>query len=273
VLERLPKLAGANKVDGLVPGATALLVHPDLKGKDGKPLPIVAVREVGKGRTMAVMTDSVWRWSFTDKMRGEPGNAYDRFIMQTLRWLMRDPEVSRLRLVASKERAKIGEDVDFTVRALGADYQPLAGAQVGLQIAEGDHADSDAEVSGESGPDGTFTFPYTIKHGGVIRATARAELDGEALEASLLVFGDDSAAERSALASRPDVLSAIAKATRGSAQTLETATLEKVTLGGAETVSVDKHKEVPLWQSWPALVLLATTLSLEWILRRRWGFV
>ena len=40
----------------------ALLAHPFLNAEGG-PQPVVAVREVGKGRSMAVLTDSTWAWS------------------------------------------------------------------------------------------------------------------------------------------------------------------------------------------------------------------
>jgi uncharacterized membrane protein len=275
VLERLPKFAGVNKVDGLVAGATALLVHPDLKGRDGKPLPVLAVREAGKGRTMALMTDSLWRWSFSDKMRGDTGGGYDRFVAQAMRWLMRDPEVSRLRLLASQEHAKVGENVDFTVRVLGADYQPLPGAVVTLSVKDsGDAPDtqSDADISGQSGADGTFTFPYAVKRGGVIRAVAKTELDGEPLETTLLVYGEESALERTALTPRPDLMSLIAHTLGGTAQNIDGAQLEKMRLSDAEAVTVDRHREVSLWRTWPALFALMATLSAEWLLRRRWGF-
>ena len=243
VLERLPKLAGVNKVDGLVAGATALLVHPELKGRDGKPLPVLAVREAGKGRTMALMTDSLWRWSFSDKMHGDTGGAYERLVAQAMRWLMRDPEVSRLRLVASQEHAKVGESVDFTVRVLGADYQPLAGAVVTLTVSEGEG--TDAEVSGQSGSDGTFTFPYAVKHGGVIRAVAKTELDGEPLETTLLVYGDESALERAALTPRPDLMTLAAKTLNGSAQNLSNAQLSRVKLSDAESRTLRSRGKTP----------------------------
>jgi len=48
----------------LQPGATALLVASQPERGDGKPAPVLAVNNVGKGRTLALLTDSAWNWGF-----------------------------------------------------------------------------------------------------------------------------------------------------------------------------------------------------------------
>ncbi|MCC6808205.1 MAG: hypothetical protein IT381_12340 [Deltaproteobacteria bacterium] len=267
----LPKLSGVMKVDGLAPGGTALLVHPDLKARDGSPMPVLAVREVGKGRTLAVTTDTLWRWSFADKMRGESGQAYERLIAQMFRWLMRDPEASRLRLVASRDRVRVGESVDYSVRVLGADYQPLPKAPVTLTISE--HSRPDTVTSGETAEDGTYSYSYTVQHGGVVRAKAEARLEDDPLEATLLVYGDDADKERAALGSRDDVMGAIADATGGVAQSLDRADPSAWARAKATTTNVDRHQEIALWNTWAALLVVVSVLAVEWWLRRRWGFV
>jgi uncharacterized membrane protein len=270
-LQQLPKLAGAMKVDGLAPQSTALLVHPELKGKDGQPMPVVAVREVGRGRTLAVTTDSLWRWSYTDKMRGETGASYERLIGQMFRWLMRDPEASRLRLSASRDQVKVGESVDFSVRVLGSDYQPTAKVAVTLTLEEKDRPAM--PQSGETNADGVYSFSHPVQRGGVIKAIAETRIDDEPVSATLLVYGDDADKERSALAPRDDVMASIARELSGSTQRIERADPSEWPKAEASTSSVDRHKEVPLWNTWLALLLVSAALSLEWYLRRRWGFV
>lgn len=271
VIAGLPKLSGVMKVDGLAPGATALLVHPELKARDGSPMPIIAVREVGKGRTVAVTTDTLWRWTFSDKMRGETGQAYERLISQMFRWLMRDPEASRLRLVASRDRVRVGEAVDYTVRVLGPDYLPMAKAPVSLVVSE--HGRPDTLASGETAEDGVYSFSYTVQHGGVIRATAEARIEDDPLQASLLVYGDDADKERAALGSRDDIMTDIADATGGVTQALDRADPKAWARAKATTTNVDRHQEIALWNSWATLLVVALVLSIEWWLRRRWGFV
>src|SRR5690606_35328583 len=68
--ERLVPLDGTNVVLGARHDATVLLEHPTRKGADGRPLPVLAVREVGEGRTMALTVDSSWRWSLSEAAEG-----------------------------------------------------------------------------------------------------------------------------------------------------------------------------------------------------------
>ncbi len=97
--DRLPAMDGVNLNLGLSPGAAALLVHPGLQ-VDGKPLPVLAVREVGEGRTMALAVDASWRWSFSEAAEGRGNQAYLRFWKNALRWLVADPDdpLAELRL-------------------------------------------------------------------------------------------------------------------------------------------------------------------------------
>ena len=64
----LPELPGTNIVLGPTEGATVLAEHPTRRGQDGEAMPVLAIREVGEGRSMALTVDSSWKWSF----RGPP---------------------------------------------------------------------------------------------------------------------------------------------------------------------------------------------------------
>lgn len=271
LIQKLPPLPTSNDADGLAPQSTALLVHPTRKSKDGSPLPIIAVRDVGKGRTMAVLTDGIWRWAFTDKMRGDTGGAYDRFLSQMLRWLMRDPEVSKLQLQAARENVQSGDTLNLTVRALGSDYRPQAGAAVTVRIVEAGVPAVESAVT--TGEDGSAQVPYVSRRGGVVRVNASAEIDEERSEASLLVYATAADAERRAMASRPEQLEWLAASTGGQAQELGAAKWSKVKTKEAKVVSVDRHREVSLWSTWPAFALVCLVLSTEWWLRRRAGYV
>jgi uncharacterized membrane protein len=56
--KRLHPLDGTNVVLRAKPDAAVLLAHPDRKDADGRPLPILAVQEVGAGRSMALTVDA-----------------------------------------------------------------------------------------------------------------------------------------------------------------------------------------------------------------------
>src|SRR5262249_52770935 len=78
----LPLLEGLNLVGRARPQAQVLLEHPFLKGSDGQPLPVVAAEEVAKGRTLALLTDTAWRWGYWATRGGGAngdGRAFQKF--------------------------------------------------------------------------------------------------------------------------------------------------------------------------------------------------
>nr|MBA2541850.1 hypothetical protein [Deltaproteobacteria bacterium] len=62
VWKSLPQLEGVNLVASAKADATVLATHPRLKTKTGKPMPVIVAGEYGRGRSLAVTTDTLWRW-------------------------------------------------------------------------------------------------------------------------------------------------------------------------------------------------------------------
>src|SRR5262249_10103702 len=95
---RLAELQGTNLIAFARPGATVLGTHPLLKGSDGRPLPVLTVGEAKKGRVLALTSDSTWRWGFEATSEVEAQHPYQRFWEAAMRWLIRDPALSLLRI-------------------------------------------------------------------------------------------------------------------------------------------------------------------------------
>ncbi|MCB9777434.1 MAG: hypothetical protein H6742_02595 [Alphaproteobacteria bacterium] len=128
--QALPEMDGANVVVGLAPDSAALLSHPTLTGRDGAAMPVLAVREVGEGRTMALMVDSSWRWSFSEAAQGRGNQAYLRFWKNALRWLMADPEDQRVVVSPARENVLLGDELRIVAKVRDAGYLPTEGAAV-----------------------------------------------------------------------------------------------------------------------------------------------
>ena len=62
---QLPEMDGVNRIASLKSNAASLLNHPTAKDDAGKPLSVLSVQEVDKGRVMALNFDSSWRWSYS----------------------------------------------------------------------------------------------------------------------------------------------------------------------------------------------------------------
>ncbi len=272
---RLPELVGMNGSSGLMPGAEALLEHPTLPGNP----PVVAIREVRKGRSMSVATDSTWFWRFRAVADGGQGREYDRFWNQALRWLIRDPELSRVRVDARRAVLPRGEPVEADVRVLALDYGGLAEARVDVELVpvagesvdgpvpEGRAADRTTDEEGRASLAFSDVAPGTY----LLKARARTE-DGPVGEGAEPVIVEPTDRERRDPFPRPEILRALADASGGTFRTV-TEPFDEIPLETEQRVEVDRSRQIPLWDDVPWLFLLVGLLGAEWWLRRRAGLI
>jgi uncharacterized membrane protein len=272
----LPELDGTNLVLRAKPNATVLAVHPTRRGTDGRPMPVLTVGEAGKGRVLALTSDSTWRWGFgaAPTGEGERGRAYQKLWENSIRWLIRDPALSFLRVESERAEYARGQRVAFDVRALGPDYQPLRGVDVTLAVTPvgGDpHAQPIVTKSGRTDDDGEWHVELEPPPPGGYRATARATLAGRPLSEDEVFVVRGAGRELEEPEARDDLLRQIAAVTGGSFRG-PGASLDGLAFHAPRVVRVDQHRDVELWSGWWILAVAAACLSLNWALRRRWGY-
>ncbi len=280
VIARLPAFEGFNGSLALANNAEALLTHPAPRtGPSNQP--VLAVREVGKGRTMALLTDSLWFWALPDAGGGGRGTAHRELWANAIRWLIGDPALSRVRVEAKSAAFDPQEPVVLTVRTFDAAYSPLVGANITLTLdGFGDAPTPDqpggarrvTQVEGVSGADGEWTARIPSPGPGAYRARVTARMANAALgsdEDAFLVRQADR--ESSEGAPRPELLAALAAASDG-AVVLKPQDVEGLRWKLPEGVRVHKRKTEPLWDRTWVGVLLVAVWGLEWALRRRNGF-
>jgi uncharacterized membrane protein len=268
----LPPLPGLNFTAPLPAsdGARVLLEAPTLLS-GGRPAPVVAVREVGAGRSLSVMTDGTWHWGFVAAGDGQGGRAHQRFWNGALRWLVRDPSLTPLQIQPDRPAVEPGEPVGFSVAVRGPDYGPAPGAAV-----EGSLVAEDGRVIGRAaaraGPDGSARLEFPSPPPGAYRLQASSEVAGAPVErGSAAVAVRASGPEDSDAAPRPELLRQLAEATGGTFTRLPQAGLPELRLREPEVVEIGRKKDDPLWDRWWYLAILAGALSGEWVLRRRLG--
>jgi len=279
LIQKLPPFEGFNSTRGLAPGAEALLTHPAPRmGPPGQP--VLAVREVGKGRTLALTTDSLWFWALPDAGTGGRGTAHREVWANAIRWLIGDPALSRVRVEARAGAFDPQEPVMLTVRAFDPGYGPLAGANVDLVMEGVGGVTLDAKaptqlvtLQGVTGPEGEWTVKIPPPGPGAYRVRATARVRGAALgsdEDAFLVRSADR--EISEAAPRPELLAALSDVTGGQvvASAGEVAGLQWKL---PEGVRVHKRKTLPLWDRWWVAAVFALLWGSEWFLRRRKGYV
>ena len=141
----LAPLHGANRLTGLKQDAQALLTHPNEKAVSGEAMPVLAVGTLARGRTLALSTDTSYRWGIATAGRTGDGSAYERFWDRALRWLTRDPSLDAARITTDRER--YGPRGQVEIRGVLRDerYQPLAQASVRVGVFD----DTGQELQGE----------------------------------------------------------------------------------------------------------------------------
>ena len=265
---RLAPLEGANTITGLRGDGRALLFHPREHTPDGAPMPILAVGTAGRGRTLALATDTSWKWGITTGGSTGDASAYERFWDRALRWLTHDPALDPAHVTTDRER--YGAGARIRVEALLRDdrYDPIADRDVRLAILD----DAGNELSARD----------VVSDG---RGEARAELEGPSLaggyrvsarladeteslceEGFVVETGGDELADPRA---RPDTLRELAERTSGSYHDIADAP----SLGRFDTTrtrSLGTRTFAPFGTGW-ALLALVVLFGAEWLARRAWG--
>jgi uncharacterized membrane protein len=265
--ERMVELDGTNVPLGLRDDATMLLSHPSRTAADGKPLPVLSVREVGEGRTMALTVDASWRWSLSEAAEGRGNQAYLRFWKNALRWLMKDSTTARVTVDTPRENYAVGEQVRLVVGARDAGFAALPAADVVVTV---DNEGRETVHEGRTGPDGELALPVEVTRSGTHRVRAEVSVDGRAVGIANTVF---------AVTTRDPELDEVSPDTAFLRWLTDAVGGELHLPGDLGPVLTDPdagrvvndRRETPLWRA-PGLALwVAWFAGVAWWLRRRVG--
>ena len=263
----LPRLPGLNTAGPLKTGAQVLL-------QSGEGRPVLVVGEAGRGRVLALLTDSSWYWSFLAAGAQQGPRAYETFWHSAIRWLVRDPALTPMRVTAERPAFEPGgEAPSLDVQVRGSDYGAAAGAQIAVVISSATDPAPRPAGTAQSGPDGNARVVLKPLPPGAYKAQATARradgtVVGEAEDAFVVAAASR---EQIEAAPRPDILQAVASATKG--RMVDPADqLSGLPWRDPERVEVGQRSSKPLWDNWKVLVLLCLVVGAEWTLRRRWGY-
>jgi uncharacterized membrane protein len=273
----LPALQGINTSAGLVPGAIALLAHDSLT-VDSAPMPLLAIREVGKGRSMALLTDSTWMWGLPHVGAGGRGDAHRRLLANALRWLIRDPQLARLRIVLDQRRTEPGVPVGVRVHTFDERYQPMPGGVLhgtwtSLE-SESDGASPAASIpfDARSGEDGTWSGSFTPPTPGVYRVRVEGKSADDTLgfgSAEDVVVVRSSSVEALHEDPQPERLRMLAEV--GGGQAVDASHVDDLVFPEVHKEHTLKQSTKPAWPQAPVLLLVVMLLAVEWWLRRKAG--
>ena len=253
------------------PGAATLLTHPTLRTDGGKPAPVLVVGDAGKGRSLALLTDSAWHWGFLSAGEGDDGRAFQRFWENAIRWLVRDPALTLLRLELDRMEYRRSQPPSVRIRAMHPDYSPAQKVDVAVDVvaADGDPQGKPLKhVEATTNQDGEAHVELGTLAPGAYRVTGRATLDGRPVTEDKTFVVRAEGRELEDVAFRDRVLREIADVSGGSYHLED---LGDVAITEPREVRVGRQRSVELWSSPEFLFVGLLLLVTEWYLRRRAG--
>jgi uncharacterized membrane protein len=269
----LAELQGLNVVTE-VRGGHLLLHHPTRRDRSGGPLPVLVTGTAGRGRVLALMTDTSWRWGMTTAGLAGDASAYERFWDRALRWLARDPALEPARVTTDRESYGPGARVRVEASLADDRYVPLASRDVRLALI-GDEdrvlAGADVRTDGEGRGAAELEAPQTPGGYRVAAFLGSGEpaAGATSIASDWLVVepgGDELADPRP----RPELLRELAERTGGTFTEDPASAPDLESFDASRVRSLGVTTERPFATGWAFLALMAL-FGLEWILRRRWG--
>jgi uncharacterized membrane protein len=286
---RIPPLDGWTRLTGSRPGASVLLRHPAERAASGEGLPIVAVREFGRGKVMLVGSDSTWRWKLGGGKDWRLASFYPRFWSRAVEYLTGSLQLKKVKFSPLPEHMPSHEPAVFSLRVFDEHFRPLPSSEVDLRVLWRKPDGSQKQVAFYEREPGLFQVELTGLPEGrhVLEASAKRN-SPRRQNAS----GVGSSRERGELwgadqvsflweAPRADApldrrrLKSVAEKSGGRYADLDRA--DPAAWSGDEQAQVRRERAVlgrrSLWTSAAWFWIIGVLLTAEWFLRRRKGLL
>jgi uncharacterized membrane protein len=181
---KLPGYHWSAMVEKSRPGSEVLAVHSNFVTEWGK-MPLLAIRQVGAGKSLYLGSDSAWRWR-----RGVEDKYHYRFWSQVVRWMAHGrylAEKEGIKLIPTPEKPRSGEKVFLRCIVLDQNGFPLEEGEV-KGFAR--HANGNVEnITFKKDPDcsGVFLASIQSTSSGDLSIEAICESAERSIKTSLLV--------------------------------------------------------------------------------------
>ena len=272
----MPALASLYRLGRVKPNATVLLTaRPvDASGKpDAKaaPAPLLVTQRYGAGRVAVLATDSTWRW----RMRGKE-TEHAKFWRQLLLWTSKFDELLEGELAVELDRARYdaGEQVSFHAVYRPKPNEDTSGMTAAAEIVAPDGTRERVDLTDEQGIWRGLARKTSAPGDYLVEARLLSPT-GETLQtarARFLVADGNLELERPE--ANPATMTNLAATTGGkSVPPEEFESLLDELLQKRDTVADYREVKKTLYDTWLIFALFVAIMTLDWILRKRWGLV
>lgn len=236
-------------------------------------IPLIISREVGSKKSIAVTAFDIWRWKL---MRAsEESDVYDRFILNSQRWLTVVPDKKQVKIETSKKLYSSGEMITFYGEVFDKSFNPVSDAEVKIIVRSASGKNYDLILT--SLGNGLYSSSFAVREPGDYSFSGSAIVSGSELgkDAGRFTISDqDLELINTTLDS--GMLKLLARQTRG--EYFQNADYSKLfpllrDLHKSASKEVTETFEFsPLSSLWP-LMIVFLLLAAEWFIRKRLGLL
>jgi von Willebrand factor type A domain len=264
IWEKLPDLQWYFEAPRKKPAAIVLAEHPTIAGIDG-PLPLILYQIVGSGKTMFHAVDDTWRWRF------RVGDRYfGRFWTQTVRFLARSKILGQKKAEIQTERKRYlrSQPIEIKVRFPNPADAPSSG-EVAVEVERKGRESRRMILKTSKDNKNLFegVIPQAVEGEYEVRLLPPPVLEGGLPSTTFGV--DPPAGERERTQMNEAELVRAAKSSGGKFYVPSDADSLLNDLPKPQQVPLDTDPPIPLWNTWPVLVVFLILLVTEWVLRKR----
>ena len=266
----LPEINGRNAGLKPVPDSQVLITTGSTKMGGGAP--VFSILKFGKGKSMAMATDSSWNWNFLKIGKGGSGRYYQTFWNNVVAWVAGGSETQSLLVETDRERYAEKEKVLMKIKTLGEDFNPFGKAEIDLVIRSISKGGEIIRKRLSTDKKGELDFEFLPNEEGFFSAEAEWKQNGESLHQEIRfgVFSDNTEFENPKINDR--LLQTFAKVSNGGYRILKNdSDLSDIVFSTSKIREKTGSATFGLWDSWLSFGLIVGLLTIDWLLRRRAG--
>jgi uncharacterized membrane protein len=271
ILRTLPTMLGVSRVKGERSLAVVLAVSQD-PANPAQPLTAVAYQRYGHGKVMTIAATGLWRWALLPQHLRLYSTVYHELWRHIIRWMVMDSDFfpgQDIQFKLDRYTYQPGEAVVMTVRTRFVDeneYHPR------IDITHEDGTVKSVQPARIDGEPGVWRAVLPLQEEGEYQAVLHNNIGQPDEETVRFTVYQDSLESRMVSAD-PETMATIASGTGG-----EVLTLENISNlpDRVQTFRKSRRLEPVMMDAWDResfFFMLIAWLSMEWLLRKKWGMV